>query len=84
MWRKFLLYGVPMLVFGGIVLCVNVVRQLEGTFAGSHPPAVLLVAAGVVTGVGALLVNAGRIGAAVGAEPRTHMTAAAEDPRRQS
>ena len=84
MWRKFLLYGVPMLVFGGIVLCVNVVRQLEGTFAGSHPPAVLLVAAGVVTGVGALLVNAGLIGAVVGADRRTHVLATAEDLHRAS
>ena len=73
-----------MLVFGGIVLFVNVVRLLEGTMAGSQPSAVLLVTAGAVTGVGALLVNAGLIGVAVGADPRTHVLAAAEDPHRPS
>ena len=71
MWRKFLWYGIPMLVFGGIVLFVNVVRLLEATLAGSRPPAVLFVAACVVTGVGALLVHAGLIGASVGADPQT-------------
>jgi hypothetical protein len=84
MWRKFLWYGIPMVVIRGIVLVVNVVRQLEGFVAGSHPPAVLLVAAGVITAAGALLVNAGLIGAAVGTGPRTRVPGGGEDRRHSS
>jgi hypothetical protein len=72
MWRKFLWYGIPTLLVGGIVLCVNLMRQLDAAFAASRSPAVLLVAACVVTAVGLLLVNAGLVGAAVGADARSH------------
>jgi hypothetical protein len=81
MWRRFLWFGIPMLVFGGTVLCVNAVRVLDGIMSGSHPPVVLLVAACAVTGTGFLLVNAGLIGAAVGADPRTHELAERGEPR---
>ena len=75
MWRKFLWFGIPLLGLGVIFLAVDAKGQVNALFTTSQPSVAVFVLGYLCTGVGGLLVNAGLIGAAVGADPRSQVLA---------
>lgn len=74
MWRKFLGFGIPIMLLGVILWIVGAARE-GGT---------LLSFGYILSIIGAMFVHAGLIGAAVGADPRTHSATRDTAPERKS
>jgi hypothetical protein len=72
MWRKFLGYGIPIAVLGVILLIVGVSQSVDNFYGGGSGAGWLMLFGYLLLAIGGLLVQAGLIGAAVGADPRTH------------
>jgi hypothetical protein len=73
MWRTFIKWGVGLLIGGFVLLIIAVTRTGGVLLNGGGGGIALLYLLGLLcSGVGGLLLNAGLIGAAVGADPQTY------------
>ncbi len=71
MWRKFLGVGIPILIVGVILIIVGATQTWDWDYGYNDSAHWLFIFGYILSAMGGLLVQAGLIGAAVGADPRT-------------